>query len=205
MRTADPELRQRRREQILEAAGRCFVDKGFHQSSMAEIAAASGLSMGLLYRYFRNKDDLVLAFAERERAESIAALDALQAASLQAGVSAYLAHALNAIFDVHYVRIATEILAESGRNPGLLERLRREDALAMDALRATLGNLRANGLIAAPATNTHLATLLTASLEGLAIRALLDPALDRQSLQDDLLEQWLRMLNPSPGDGQRNA
>ena len=68
MRTANPELQEQRRRQILRAAGQCFAEKGFHQASMAEIAKAAGLSMGLLYRYFANKDALVMAFAELSRA-----------------------------------------------------------------------------------------------------------------------------------------
>ena len=50
MRTADLQLQQRRRDEILASAERCFVEKGFHQASVAEIAAGANLSMGLMYR-----------------------------------------------------------------------------------------------------------------------------------------------------------
>ena len=41
-----------RRQQILDAACDCVRQAGFHGASMAEIAKASGLSVGLIYRYF---------------------------------------------------------------------------------------------------------------------------------------------------------
>jgi len=55
--------RERRREQILEAARRCFIRKGFHQSSMADVFAEAGLSAGAVYRYFRSKDEIITAIA----------------------------------------------------------------------------------------------------------------------------------------------
>src|SRR5918993_6093003 len=55
--------RERRREQILDAARRCFIRKGFHQSSMQDVFAESGLSAGAVYRYFKSKDELVAALA----------------------------------------------------------------------------------------------------------------------------------------------
>jgi AcrR family transcriptional regulator len=213
MRTADPRLREQRRAQILRAAVGCFVARGFHQTSMAEIAAASGLSMGLLYRYFRSKDEIVLAAAAWERAESIEAIAALRdATTLRAGLAAYLDAAVDAAFDADYVRIATEVLAESGRNDALLARLRAEDRLMMEALDAALRALQERRLVAATVAAAPVATLFAASIEGLATRALLDPALVRADVKRGLLEHWLRALAPADtrrpdattaGDGRR--
>ncbi|MBA9006934.1 TetR/AcrR family transcriptional regulator [Thermomonospora cellulosilytica] len=52
---------QRRRNQILDAARLCFVRKGFHETSMQDIFAASGLSAGAVYRYFKSKNEIVEA------------------------------------------------------------------------------------------------------------------------------------------------
>ena len=54
---------ERRRRQILDAARTCFVRKGFHQTSMQDVFTESGLSAGAVYRYFKSKDELVLALA----------------------------------------------------------------------------------------------------------------------------------------------
>ncbi|MFG1912833.1 TetR/AcrR family transcriptional regulator [Kribbella sp. NPDC048928] len=49
-----------RRTEIVAAARRCFARDGFHQTSMANIAAEAGLSVGAAYRHFAGKEDLVL-------------------------------------------------------------------------------------------------------------------------------------------------
>ena len=55
------ELRQTRREQILEAARQVFAGQGFHNTRMSDIAQATSVSQGTLYHYFRSKDELFLA------------------------------------------------------------------------------------------------------------------------------------------------
>ena len=47
-----------RRDQILETAEKLFAAKGFHETTMAEIAEASGFSIGGLYRFFSGKEQL---------------------------------------------------------------------------------------------------------------------------------------------------
>ena len=60
-----PEERaQERRAQIVEAARQCVVRHGFHASTMAEIAATAKMSVGLIYRYFPNKDAIAHAIVE---------------------------------------------------------------------------------------------------------------------------------------------
>jgi AcrR family transcriptional regulator len=62
-----PSLDQRadqRRAQIVDAARQCVVRRGFHASTIAEIAATAKMSVGLIYRYFANKDALALAIVE---------------------------------------------------------------------------------------------------------------------------------------------
>ena len=52
-----------RRQQILEAATRCFTRNGFHQTSMQDVINEAGLSVGAFYRYFKSKTDLIRAIA----------------------------------------------------------------------------------------------------------------------------------------------
>ena len=53
--------KERRRQQILSAAKLLFANRGFHQTTMEEIANEAELSPGTLYLYFKSKDEL---FAE---------------------------------------------------------------------------------------------------------------------------------------------
>jgi AcrR family transcriptional regulator len=47
-----------RRAEILEQAEKIFAAKGFHNVTMAEIAGASGFSIGSLYQFFAGKENL---------------------------------------------------------------------------------------------------------------------------------------------------
>lgn len=48
------------RQRILDTALQLFATKGYEETSMRDIAAAAGASLGLAYRYFASKEDLVL-------------------------------------------------------------------------------------------------------------------------------------------------
>lgn len=50
-----------RRVDLVRVAYRLFADKGVHRVSLDEIAAAAGLSKGLVLYYFKTKENLVLA------------------------------------------------------------------------------------------------------------------------------------------------
>ena len=49
------------RQRILKAAFRVFIEKGFHRASIDDVVAACGLSVGAIYNYFPNKDELIRA------------------------------------------------------------------------------------------------------------------------------------------------
>ena len=48
-----------RRRELLDAAARVFARKGFHASRVGDIAEEAGVAHGLLYHYFRSKDEVL--------------------------------------------------------------------------------------------------------------------------------------------------
>src|SRR3954451_6950623 len=64
-----------RRCQILDAALVCFAKRGFHQASVHDISAEAGISVGLIYRYFENKEAVIAAMADRHKKEIQAVLE----------------------------------------------------------------------------------------------------------------------------------
>jgi AcrR family transcriptional regulator len=55
----DPELVDRRRRQIADAAMRLFIRNGFHKTTTRQIARAADISIGSLYEYFNCKEDIL--------------------------------------------------------------------------------------------------------------------------------------------------
>jgi AcrR family transcriptional regulator len=55
----DPDLVERRRHQIADAAMRLFTRNGFHKTTTRQIARAADISIGSLYEYFNCKEDIL--------------------------------------------------------------------------------------------------------------------------------------------------
>ena len=54
-----------RLDHLLARAARVFADKGYHSTTMRDLAAASGMSLAGMYYYVRGKDDLLALIQER--------------------------------------------------------------------------------------------------------------------------------------------
>src|ERR671910_337322 len=55
-----------RRRQILDAAVRVFARQGFHACRVSDIADEAGVAYGLVYHYFRSKEEVLdTLFTER--------------------------------------------------------------------------------------------------------------------------------------------
>ncbi|MEB3062088.1 TetR/AcrR family transcriptional regulator [[Mycobacterium] zoologicum] len=86
-----------RRRQILDAAVKVMQQTGFHQMSMQDLATEADVSVGLIYKYFGGKEDLLLATIVRiqeafsdQLAPVIAAAGPDPVAQLTAGIRRYI-------------------------------------------------------------------------------------------------------------------
>ena len=88
------EQQEQTRERIVAAADALFIERGFHASSVGDIAAAAGYTKGAVYSNFAAKEDVFFAVYERRAERGVAELervfasnpvpDALDAISLAA-------------------------------------------------------------------------------------------------------------------------
>jgi len=99
------EKRRRRREEILHSALRAFRDKGYHATTLSDIADRLGVRKTALYHYFPDKESILYACHR----ESLAELDRLlrEARRLASG-RAQLEHAIR-----EHVRVMTDTLEGS--------------------------------------------------------------------------------------------
>jgi TetR/AcrR family transcriptional regulator, repressor for uid operon len=112
--------------QILDAAVACFAKRGFHQASMHDISAEAGISVGLIYRYFQNKEAVISAMADRHKSQIQEILErARQAQSLL--------EALEILFTAHCgsdsgprmtSAFVVDLFAEASRNLRVAELVR---------------------------------------------------------------------------------
>jgi AcrR family transcriptional regulator len=72
---ARAELRARKREAILIAAVRMFNERGYHATSLDDVAASLGISKPVVYHYLGNKEQVLLECMQRGLAELRSAFD----------------------------------------------------------------------------------------------------------------------------------
>ncbi|HLN64664.1 MAG TPA: TetR/AcrR family transcriptional regulator [Symbiobacteriaceae bacterium] len=122
--------KENRREQILEAAGRCFSRKGYMATSMQEIFREAGLSAGAVYSYFKSKQELYLALMDQNleldlrRYRAVVEEAAEPWAKLQALISFYMADFADAAQTEFFRLYFMEFLPSSFATPELAEALR---------------------------------------------------------------------------------
>ncbi|MBP0726583.1 TetR/AcrR family transcriptional regulator [Bacillus sp. RG28] len=58
------DYKERKRESLLESALKCFGEKGYQSTTMDDIVAYSNTSKGLIYNYFKSKEELYLTLME---------------------------------------------------------------------------------------------------------------------------------------------
>ncbi|MEV5766555.1 TetR/AcrR family transcriptional regulator [Micromonospora sp. NPDC052213] len=120
-----PEHLAARRRQIVDAARRCFLREGFHRTTMQDVIAEAGLSVGAVYRYFPSKADLINAIAEEAVGGAEVVLDDLLRREpplpLVEALDRALAYVETQTGDDGALRIAIQVWGEAQRDPVLAE------------------------------------------------------------------------------------
>src|SRR3982751_3597717 len=114
-----------RKTQILDAAILCFARRGFHLPSMHDISAEAGISVGLIYRYFENKEAVIAAMADHHKRE-------IQELLERARHAPTLLESLEILFTAHCCENSPKVMsafvvdlyAEASRNPYVADLLR---------------------------------------------------------------------------------
>ncbi|MFW3168450.1 TetR/AcrR family transcriptional regulator [Geodermatophilus sp. CPCC 206100] len=114
-----------RRDQIIDAATARFAANGFQATGMADVIAASGLSAGAVYRYFRSKDELIEAIVDRVLGQAAGRFDQLLAAEDAPAPADAVATAVDLVATiaergpVDMTRVAVQAWGEALRSPGV--------------------------------------------------------------------------------------
>jgi TetR/AcrR family transcriptional regulator, fatty acid metabolism regulator protein len=73
-----------RRRQILAAAVKVFAEKGFHASRVSDIAEEAGIAYGLVYHYFKSKEELLETIFRTTWTEMLARVREVESAGVPA-------------------------------------------------------------------------------------------------------------------------
>jgi AcrR family transcriptional regulator len=111
--------REARREQIAVAALRCFAEKGFQRTSMADIIEASGLSAGAIYLHFESKQQIVLTAGRRVLSRRLGDLEAMSEHGLADPVTTLQYLLSGMVDDILDTRLLIQLWGEATTDPEL--------------------------------------------------------------------------------------
>ncbi len=125
--TKQEQLVSARRNQILDAATRVFATKGFHPTTIKDVAREAGLADGTIYIYFENKPALLLAIMDRMTTAARQNVDPSQLASMDLPqfVRTYIQHPLT-VFEAGNFELFKVVVSEILVNEEMRERYYRQ-------------------------------------------------------------------------------
>jgi TetR/AcrR family transcriptional repressor of uid operon len=188
-----------RRTQILEAAMVCFAKRGFHQASMHDISAEAGISVGLIYRYFENKEAVIAAMADRHNKEIREVLE-------RARMAPSLLESLEILFTAHCCEnspkvqsaFVVDLYAEASRNPQVANLVLGVLQTAMEGLTDLIARAPEAQKSAHDLTPHEMAELIFAVGRGMLMRDVLQPpeltSTERRARQLEVTRGLWRLL-----------
>lgn len=117
------QLSHTRRNQILDAATKVFAEKGFHPTTIKDIAREAGLADGTIYIYFENKPALLLGIMDRLTTAALQDVDttSLAGMDLHEFIRTYIQHPLT-VFESSNFELFKVVVSEILVNQEMRER-----------------------------------------------------------------------------------
>ena len=177
-------LAQQRREEIIRAAHKCFITRGFHATGMADIAREFGMSAGHIYNYFPSKTAIIEEVISRGMEDFYKNSRALQESqdSYEKTLE-QVRRILSGILKKERVTLSLELLAEASHNPELEKVLQKADVKARTHLRE---HSHPNGN---SPKDWALVDVGMATFEGIGLRYLRNPDMDFDAICEVLAER----------------
>ncbi len=194
-----------RPSQILDAALACFAKHGFLQASLHDISAEAGISVGLIYRYFENKEAVISAMADRHKTEIGEVLERAQQAPT-------LLESLEILFTAHCCEneprvisaFVVDLYAEASRNPEMADLVRDVLQTAMDGVTELIARAPETQNATHGLSPSELAELIYAVARGMLMLDVLRPqemtATERRERQLAVTRRLWRLLFKPEGE-----
>lgn len=202
------ERKERTRAEIVAAARRVFLRRGFHEASLEEITEEAGYTKGAVYSNFQGKDDLFLAVLDehvdqRARAQAQVALDADTLEASFRAVARDLVQAARQ--DPDWAPLLLEFWTHASRREPLRQQALRRRERMLDAIVAILDQLAARHHVTFRIPARELARGASALARGMQLDRLLDPTAFPVELFEELfLTHVMGLTVDTPALGERS-
>jgi AcrR family transcriptional regulator len=170
------------RGEILDAALACFAARGYHETSVDEIAARAGLSKGAIYWHFAGKRELFLALVDRFTEPELAELGLVaEAPDWRAALREIFARVrLQLEVGMPLFKVALEYIAQSARDDEIRVRAERAHGVWKAAVEKQIARGVAEGTLR-PVEAGEVGLVIDATIDGLMLAKLMRPELDLEA------------------------
>lgn len=167
----------KRRAQILEAAVMCFLENGYHQTGVREIAKRAGISLGNLYNHFNGKHDVLAEIATIERRELGPILDLLgKDEPADEVLKQFLEAYARSLSEPEIVILTLEITCEAMRKPDIAELFSESRVMLVTSLARLIDRGVAEKTLRPVPDTEETAYLILELIEGSSYRIAIDDA-----------------------------
>ncbi len=167
---------------ILDAAFTCFVERGYHETSVDDIAARAGLSKGAIYWHFAGKRELFLALVDRFAEHALPLVARVADAPDWRAALHEIFQRVRENFDagMPFFRIGLEFVAQSARDEAIRVRAEQAQGVWKAAVQTQLARGVAEGTLR-PFAADEVALVIDATIDGLMLAKLVQPELDLEA------------------------
>lgn len=171
-----------RRQQILDAAFKCFSENGFHQTTMQHICRAANLSPGAVYRYFSSKEEIIESSCVASQQQTS---DLFESAR-QKGETLQVVNEIVGVFfgmldqpnSETPLRLSIQLWGEALRNQNVKDMLETGRKEVHEQLTRVVAQAQAKGEINRDLDPAYIARLMLATYDGLVLQKGLDADVD---------------------------
>lgn len=162
-----------RKIEIVHAAVTCFLERGYHQTGVRDIAKQAEVSLGNLYNHFKGKEAVLAFIAEIEGKELAGFIDLLsEPDDPQAALEQFIGDYAEYVSRSENALLGVEILTEALRNPVIADVFGKNRSFLIEALVRCLNIGARLGVFAPYDDQREVACMVLDSLEGHGLRSL---------------------------------
>ncbi len=162
------EYKEKARDRIVEAAHHVFSEKGYHKTTMDDVAERIGVSKAAIYQYFKSKEDLyrailTLTFQSMADMLSTGLTGESFAECCQQFLESLIKHSSG-------MGLSFEVITEASRNPALGKIVREYYRETAAAIQECLEEWKKNGSLKKDLNIPLFAESLVAFYDGMMVR-----------------------------------
>lgn len=179
----------RTRQNLLDAAGKLYFERGYAETSLADIAAEAGVTKGAVYAHFASKDEMIVALLAQTKS-SIVDLSMFGGEGTPGDqVRAFGRSIAEDYRDDRFTAAQSDYVSVAIRNPRAREVF---GAMVVEALSELGASVDAafSDEEPGPFSGTELVLIFDALIQGILIRRAINPEL----FTDDLIERSIALM-----------